>query len=541
MKINSISINQRSACFELDAGPEFIYHAPSPYVVHLNGEEHMSGNTNVFSLFGLQPEMYYTLKLEFESGESISHSFTTSAETLFLDAAAFGCVGDGKTDCTGSLQAAINACPEGGTVYIGPGVYYSYPLIIRHNILLYLESGAVLMGGSDSSRYPILPGMVTDERLKTERSFGSWEGNPLDCYAALITVIEAEGFTLAGEGCVDGGAQHADWWSRKKERIGAWRPRSIFAVRAKELTILGISVQNSPSWSIHPYYCKGVDVLQVKIQNPPDSPNTDGCNPECSSHVRILGADISVGDDCISVKSGKYYMSVFHPAPAFDITIRNCLLRRGHGAVVVGSEIASGVQQLYVERCLMQDTDRGLRIKTRRGRGANCVVDKVQLSDIKMERVHTPFVVNMYYYCDPDGHSNYVRSKQAFAVTNATPQVRNISCKNITCTGAAHAGAFLYGLPESPIGEFRMENIDLEFNPDAEEGLPAMMDDLEPVKKLALFAANVSKLSLKNVSFKGYTGECLQTENIGLLQQDNISGEAFESEENTVVDRKIHR
>lgn len=51
----------------------------------------------------------------------------------------------------------------------------------------------------------------------------------------------------------------------------------------------------------------------------------------------------------------------------------------GHGAITIGSEMAGGVKNLNVEDCLFLHTDRGLRIKTRRGRGKDAIVTGIRL------------------------------------------------------------------------------------------------------------------------------------------------------------------
>lgn len=515
MNITLLKSTVRSACFEIDCGRKYIYKSPSKYNVYINGNFYTKCDTNVFSVYGLRPGMSYNIKVKFKDESSLSCDFVTPNERICLDVTRFGCVGDGKTDCTNAFQAAINACGEkGGTVYVKKGIYLTYPLFLKSNILLYLEDGAVLLGGTDRNKYPILPGMITNENDTQEDSFGTWEGNPLDSYASLLTTIDATNVSIVGEGTIDANAQNSDWWQNHLVRRGAWRPRTVFAVRAKDFTIMGVTVKNSPAWTIHPYYCKNVDVLAVKIQNPPDTPNTDGCNPESSENVRVIGTDISVGDDCIAIKSGKYYMSKYHSKPSKNILVRNCLLRRGHGAVVVGSEISSGVCGINVELCLMQDTDRGLRIKTRRGRGDKSIVDDVNFSDISMEHVLTPFVVNMFYNCDPDGHTKMVWDKESRAVDELTPSVKKIKCRNIKCSDAQYAGIFLYGLPESPIESFDVENVEISFADHDGKGMPDMMDDLEPVNSLAMFATNVNKLRIHNVNFSKYDGEMLRLDNV---------------------------
>ncbi|MCK7488636.1 MAG: glycosyl hydrolase family 28 protein [Bacillus subtilis] len=61
---------------------------------------------------------------------------------------------------------------------------------------------------------------------------------------------------------------------------GAWRPKLVFLSHCKNISLHGVAVQNAPSWTIHPYFCDGVDVLDLAVTNPKISPNTDGCNPE---------------------------------------------------------------------------------------------------------------------------------------------------------------------------------------------------------------------------------------------------------------------
>ena len=133
--------------------------------------------------------------------------------------------------------------------------------------------------------------------------------------------------------------------------------------------MIGVTVKNSPSWTIHPYFCENMKFLALEILNPKDSHNTDGLDPESCCHVELAGIHFSVGDDCIAIKSGKIDMGKTYKTPCEDILIRQCSMNDGHGSVVLGSEIGAGVRHLTVKDCIFNGTDRGLRIKTRRGRG----------------------------------------------------------------------------------------------------------------------------------------------------------------------------
>lgn len=83
----------------------------------------------------------------------------------------------------------------------------------------------------------------------------------------------------------------------------AWRPNTMFLNHCNYVRLQSIRVENSPSWTVHPYYTDHIGVYNITIWNPSDSPNTDGFDPESCDDVLILGTKISVGDDCIAIKS----------------------------------------------------------------------------------------------------------------------------------------------------------------------------------------------------------------------------------------------
>ena len=47
--------------------------------------------------------------------------------------------------------------------------------------------------------------------------------------------------------------------------------------------------------------------------------------------------------------------------PTEDMTVRQCCMRDGHGAVTVGSEIAAGVKDVHIRDRMVMNTDSGLR------------------------------------------------------------------------------------------------------------------------------------------------------------------------------------
>lgn len=518
MQVCLVHATTRSACFELQTGT--CYKAPAPFEVLLDGQPVLTGaETNVFSLYHLEPARTY--RLEVMAGEDCgSLEFTTSTESFFVDASRFGLIADGVSDNTAFLQAALSSCPPGGTVYVPAGTYRTQSLFLCSDTTLYLEKGCTLLGGTDRREYPVLPGVLPCANEKDEFYLGLWEGNPLDSFAGLINVIHAKNVTITGEGCINANADKGDWYENPKERRIAWRPRLFFTNNAENVTLHGVEICNSYSWTIHPTYSCGVNILQLHIHNHANSPNTDGIDPESCKDVNIIGDYVHVGDDCIALKSGKLFLGVVKHIPCENVTIRNCCLSRGHGGLVIGSEMSGGVRNVTVTQCLMDHTDRGLRVKTRRGRGKNAVIDGLVFRNVEMRHVLTPFVINMFYFCDPDGKSDYVQSHDALPLDDATPRLGSLTMENITATDAEYAGCWFSGLPEQPIERVEMRNVSIAFAPDAGAGTAAMMCNADPCKKLAIRAENVRSIALHNVRLEGYEGERLQFTNVESFEEE---------------------
>ncbi len=516
--LNMLFLSSVSACLELEGREPWF--APEPYTLVLNGQDAGGGDTNVFSLFGLKPGEDYALRLRFASGQEEEARFRTPEERCALDVRAFGAVGDGETEDTAAIQAAISFLPEGGRLWFPPGTYRTMPLALKSHIHLDFSEGAVLLAAPEREHYPILPGVLQDLDGGAEVHFGAFEGQAKPMYQALLTAQYAEDITLTGPGVLDGNGNV--FW-RDFQGLPAARPRLCFFNRCRNIRIHGIRAKDSPSWHFHPYYCSDLGFYDLRVNAPKESPNTDAMDPESCDGVEIIGCRFDVGDDCIAIKSGKIELGRSLNRPASRHTIRNCLMEAGHGAVTLGSEIGAGVRELTVERCLFRGTDRGLRIKTRRGRGENCRVDGVCFENIRMEGVLTPIAMNMWYNCcDPDRESEYVWSREKLPVDERTPCLGRFRFRNIYCTGAHAAACYADGLPEAPIQEISLEDFHVSFAPDARPAVPVMKNFARPCCRLGLYFDNVGRVVLKDVVLRGTAGEALQAQHCGEVRQEGF-------------------
>ena len=512
--IKGIYIGATSACFELEN--DTAYYAPETFDVFLNGEYRFTCNTNVFSLFDLIPDTDYALEIV---GMQMRHKvqFYTYQECCAVDVRSFGAVGDGVHDDTTAIQNALNFLPAGARLYFPQGVYLTRPLALRSHITIDLAKGAVLMGSADRTQYPVLPGTVSDLNQGSSLMIGAFEGLTRPMYQSLLHGEYCEDVTIMGQGIIDGNAQNSDFWTAY-ESFETARPRAVFLCNCKHVTVHGVTIRNSPSWNIHPFYCEHVSVYDVKVEAPPHSPNTDAIDPEACIGVQIIGCNLSVGDDCVAIKSGKIELSRQRLQSAERHVIRNCRMAYGHGAVTLGSEIACGVHDLSVTRCLFDSTDRGLRIKTRRGRGKHCDITGIVFENIRMRNVITPFVINMWYNCcDPDRFSDYVKCRSPLPVDDRTPHLGTFTFRNIECRNAHAAACYIDGLPEMPIDQVTFDHVSVSFAAEAKAFIPAMQNDAVPRLRMGLYLNNVQKVCLNDVHISGAVGSELITENCGCV------------------------
>jgi len=391
---------------------------------------------------------------------------------------------------TESFQCAVNRLKKqgGGTLYVPAGEYTTCSIRLFSHMNLHLEQGAVLRFLDDRELY---------ELVDVE-----FEGIMGRMYMPCIYAADAEDVSVTGQGTIDG--QGKRWWEEKATLPYA-RPYLICFDRCRHVLLEGVRLINSPAWTVHPAYCDDVRIHGISIKNPADSPNTDGIDPDCSRNIRISDCMIDVGDDCIAIKAGTEETK--HPQPCENIVITNCNMIHGHGGIVIGSEMSGGVRNVAVSNCVFQDTDRGIRLKTRRKRGGS--MERLSFQNIIMDRVICPFTFNMYYYCGHHGKEKYVWEKVPYPVDQTTPVIRDILINNVTVYQASAAAGFFYGLPESPIERVTISNTTVCMDPEGEPGQPAMMGQMEPMKGEGFYLRFVKGLTMNQVKVENVRDERL--------------------------------
>ena len=208
MDFKIVEIFNRSVTIELDS--DAVFKQTAEFGVYVDGIERLRTDRNVISVMGLLPDKKYKIGVD-AGGELVEKEIVTEHESVLLDVRKFGAVGDGVTSDTAAIQAAICACPKDGTVYLPAGKYFTTPIFLKSDMTFWLDEGAVLLGETDRNKIPVLPGMTMSTDEADEYNLGSWEGNPLDNFASLVTAIDAQNLDIIGPGVIDGNAQNSDW------------------------------------------------------------------------------------------------------------------------------------------------------------------------------------------------------------------------------------------------------------------------------------------------------------------------------------------
>jgi len=436
---------------------------------------------------------------------------TTSAPTFnIID---FGALPDGSTNSTSSIQRALDACANngGGTVLIPPGRYVTGTLWLHSNLTLQLDSGATLLGSQSMSDFPEWQ--------------SKWEGpNVKPRRAALLSGENLENVTLTGRGVID--ARGQIWWDlqhKAPKGTEVLRPLLFRLVDSRNIRIDGLTFRNYPMWTISPLACDNLTINAITIENPPDSPNTDGINPDSCSNVHISNCQINVGDDCITLKSGKETDGRQKLKPTENVTITNCTLLRGHGGVVFGSETSGSIRNVTISNCVFIGTDRGLRFKSRRGRGG--VVEDIRANNLIMDSVLCPIAINLFYDAGAKGEKKVTDDSSAnFPADATTPQFRRLRFSNITARNIKYAAAYMLGLPEMHVDDISIENSSFYLDPAATEpGPPDMSPTIPKLLRAGLIARRINHLTLSHVDVSNQLGQAISIDDSNSLTLSDLT------------------
>lgn len=441
----------------------------------------------------------------------------------------FGAVGDGQTKNTQAIAKTIDACAKagGGSVVIPAGFWMTGPIVLKSNINLHLEQGAIIVFSTDLEDYPmqqkISEGLksirhqspISGENLKNiaitgdgviDGSGGAWrhvkkyklrERDWKDLVSSGGVLNEKESEWFPSKEALNG-AEIVAQLRKKKAPVAEYaaareylRPVMVSLISCKNVLLDGPTFQNSPAWNIHPLMCENMTIRNITVRNPWFSQNGDGLDLESCRNVLVYNCSFDVGDDAMCMKSGKDEYGRKRGIPTENIVIWDCTVYHGHGGFTIGSEMSGGVRNIFVRNCNFLGTDIGLRFKSTRGRGG--VVENIYIQDIRMKDIPTYAIRFNTFYAGKLPNYEQSLSLKADPVSEETPIFRNIHMKNIICNGARDA-VYMQGLPEMPIQNITMEDMIIS----ADSGVTCIETEQIHFKNVTILPKNGAVMNLYN-------------------------------------------
>jgi hypothetical protein len=390
--------------------------------------------------------------------------FTTSgfAQTSISE---FGAVGDGKTLNTAFIQKAIDhvANQGGGKVIVPAGEFMTGTIVLKSNIHLYLENGAVLRGSPSLDDY-------------LRYSNGTQLG--------VLFAQQEENIAISGFGTIDGNGRAFVYHDRVKDlhpdlkqstRQGLAyldtlkgiqdgpvvpfehkRPYQMVLMSGiKHLNISDVTIMDSPFWAIHVADSDGVIVKGVRVRNSLLMPNADGLNFTSSSNIVVSDCDIVAGDDALAFSG----YSVHHELPGYrdirriseNVTVSNCILQTRSAGIRVGGIDQNSLRNYRFDNITIYDSNRGIGIFVHQDGS----IDNLHFSNMTIQtRLHT----GDWWGNGEPIHISVIDGGPL--ETGSLGQLKNVTFTNIQAKG--ENGIIIWGNETGSIQNVRFRNMTLD-------------------------------------------------------------------------------
>jgi polygalacturonase len=402
-----------------------------------------------------------------------NHSKAAPRKTaLTLNVRDFGAKGDGATKDTSALQQAIDRCWVfgGGEVLVPAGTYLTGAIALRSSTILRLEKDANILGSPDLADYPV--------------SQVRWEGKWIPGHLGLIYALEANHTGVVGPGKITGNKAVG---GRPNQRDPLRHPAIIEPIGCRDLRFEDFTTdQLGLMWCLHSTNCE--DVLYKNLTIRSVTGNGDGIDIDSCKRVRIEGCDISTGDDCIAIKSGRGAEAYALLNSTEDVLITNCTFADSIFACIgIGSETSGGIRNVRIEHCKFTNARTyAIYIKSRPGRGA--FIEDIVADDLDVAGTAGGFLrFNIL--------NSGIQDQNPVPGDEGIPTIRNFKFSNVRVKDCPLLvdGTGIH--PNKPLDGFTLTNV----TGNAAAGIKLV---------------NVKNALIRNVKVTGLTGPLLSVRNV---------------------------
>ncbi|WP_211218032.1 glycoside hydrolase family 28 protein [Niabella aurantiaca] len=353
----------------------------------------------------------------------------------------FGARSGGGFINTVAINKAISACYKngGGRVIIPAGVFKSGTLILKDHVELHLESGAVLLAGTNREDFPLQPRPA----YRSQKDAGGWR--------ALIYANEASDIAITGTGTIDGnGAKQEPGPDAKVKSDLDGRPRNILLISCRRVKVEGIRMLHSGIWNQHYLDCEDVLVNQVNVYNHANR-NNDGIDIDGCRRFTLSNSVFDTDDDAVVLKSTG-------PAACEDVVITNCIVSSFCNAIKAGTESTGGFRNISISNCIIKPSRHNAPIFGMPGGIAGLslelvdggVMEGISISNITIEGVQCPLYIRL---------GNRARKHIEEAPQPPVGRMRNIVISNVVAYNTGNYSSSITAIPGYYVENVSLSNI----------------------------------------------------------------------------------
>lgn len=268
----------------------------------------------------------------------------------------YGAVADGVTNCAAAIQQAVDAAAAagGGRVIVPAGRFLSGSVLLRDNVELHLESGAVLISS------------LNPDGTDPDDTADGWEGG------FFLGASHAKNVTISGMGTIYGQGDKVfldkdadNGFHECPKFCDVFRPRMMLFEAVENFTVRDVTLQDAAFWTLHMAGCRHVRIQNIRILNDDRGANNDGIDPDCCRDVVISNCLVRTGDDAIVVKSTGP-MSRRYGASE-NVAITGCILHSRDSALKIGTETHGVIRNVTLSDCVIDDCSRAVGVWVRDG------------------------------------------------------------------------------------------------------------------------------------------------------------------------------
>ncbi|MEO7121233.1 MAG: glycosyl hydrolase family 28 protein [Ginsengibacter sp.] len=287
---------------------------------------------------------------------SFGQKFTTKK---IYNIVQYGAIADGKTLNTKAIQSAIDAAnaANGGKVIFPKGKFLTGSIVMKSDVNIYLEEGAVLLGSTNPNDYTKIN---TDGRPVSPKTDDNSQ-------LALILAYNANNISLSGDGFIDGqgralalnidslcdlGILKDPNYDKKNSRASETvRPKLFRFSECNHVKISDLIIKNGACWGLSFELCSNLLITHIALTNRAYW-NNDGMDITDCHNVRITNCDVNSADDGICLKS--YYPGHFNDS----IYIADCTIKSSASAIKFGTASYGGFKNVTIKNIKIFDTFR---------------------------------------------------------------------------------------------------------------------------------------------------------------------------------------